>query len=107
MAIKRTTALMLLFAFVAAFSAGCASTSTGGGEVPDDPRLIHNELEEIRNDISNTEEWIKGSKSELQIEDSQDLRNEIRRLEMELYELRSREKALEERLLELEAAGIE
>ena len=100
----KTTALVLLFALFVALAVGCAATNSGGN-TSDDPRSIHNELEEIRSDINNTQEWLKGSKAELQIEDSQDLRNEIRRLEMDLYELRARERALEERLQELEAAG--
>lgn len=100
----KTTAVVVLFALFAVLAAGCAATNSSGN-VPDDPQSIRNELEEIRSDINNTQEWLKGSKAELQIEDSQDLRNEIRKLEMDLYELRARERALNERLQELGATG--
>jgi uncharacterized protein YhaN len=95
------------FAVVAVLAAvllsGCAGTRSQ--TLPDDPRLIRNEIEEIGLDMRNTEEMLKGSRAQLQIEDSQELRNEIRRLEMELYELESQKRALEERLAELEAGG--
>jgi septal ring factor EnvC (AmiA/AmiB activator) len=85
--------------------AGCAGTRTE--EFPNDPTIIRHELEEIANDIANTKEILKGSKAELQIEDSMDLRNQIRSLEMELYELESRKASLEQRLRELQAQGVE
>ncbi len=83
--------------------AGCAGT--GGGGISSDPRLINNELEEIETDIAIAEEMLKGSRAQLQIEDSTELRSQIRTLEMDLYELRARKAALGERLKELEAEG--
>jgi hypothetical protein len=71
----------------------------------DDPVLIERELLEISNDMQNTEEMIKGSRAQLQYEDSQDLRDSIRQLEMRLLGLESQKRALEERLTELETSG--
>lgn len=84
---------------------GCAGTRSQ--EFPNDPVIIRHQLEDINSDILNAKELLKGSKAELQIEDSQDLRNEIRSLEMELYQLESQKAALEQRLRELAAQGSE
>jgi septal ring factor EnvC (AmiA/AmiB activator) len=67
-----------------------------------DSGLIRKELVEIEMDMKNTEEMIKGSKAQLQMEDNQQLRDEIRSLEMNLIHLESQKRALEERLQELE-----
>ncbi len=107
---SRFIAFVLLAAFATALFAGCAVQSTGttGGEddgLPDDPRLIYNELEEIDMDIANREEEIMAHKVEQQMEDGAEIRDAIRRLEMELYNLEGRKAALEERLEELKAMG--
>jgi type IV pilus biogenesis protein CpaD/CtpE len=83
---------------------GCAGTGQGSN-IPDDPRMIRNELAEIENEIVNTEEMLKASRAELQIDDSMIIREEIREHEMNLIHLESRKKALEERLRELEPQG--
>jgi septal ring factor EnvC (AmiA/AmiB activator) len=81
--------------------AGCAGTQ-GGGDLPNDPQLIKKEISQIDQDIANTEEMLKGSRAELQIEDSQTLRDEIRSLDAKLAQLHSQKKALEQRLREIE-----
>lgn len=83
---------------------GCAGSGQGSS-VPDDPRMIRNELAEIENEIVNTEEMLKASRAELQIDDSAIIREDIREHEMNLIHLQSRKKALEERLRELGAQG--
>lgn len=94
--------LMLLLGVLGlVFATGCAGTMTE--ETTNDPELIHKEIIEIGVEMRNTEELIKGSKAQLQIDDSQDLRGEIRTLEMNLIHLESRKRALEERLAELAA----
>lgn len=100
----RAVPMVLLAVFALSLIAGCAGT-TGGREMSDDPVLIEKELLEISNDMENTEEMIKGSRAQLQYEDSQDLRDNIRQLEMRLLSLESQKRALEERLTELEASG--
>ncbi len=95
--------LLVLTAFVSLLAVGCAGTQAGG-DVPDDPALIRKELVEIDLDMKNTEEMIKGSKAQLQMDDNQQLRDEIRSLEMDLIHLESQKRALEERLQELETA---
>jgi len=106
---SRGVALVLLAAFTCALFAGCAAhtTTSGGGDdgLPDDPRLIYNELEEIEMDIANRQEELKAYKVEQQMEDGAAVRDAIRGLEMELYNLEGRKAALEERLAELKAAG--
>ncbi len=107
---SRLIALVLLAAFATALFAGCAVQSAGTTGVeddglPDDPRLIRNELEEINLDIANHEEALMAHKVEQQIEDGADIRDSIRELEMELYNLQGRKAALEERLAELKAMG--
>lgn len=94
--------LMLLLGVLGlVFAAGCAGTMSE--EISSDPELIRKEITEIDIEMRNTEELIKGSKAQLQIDDSQDLRGEIRTLEMNLIHLESRKRALEERLAELAA----
>jgi len=103
---RRVTAvvpLLLVVALGLPSLLGCAGTR--GEEIPDDPVMIQKELAEIEVDIANAEEMLKGSKAQLQIEDNQDLRNEIRSIEMDLYHLKARKRALEERLDELAAEG--
>ncbi len=94
--------LMLLLGILGlVLAAGCAGTMSE--ETTNDPELIYKELTEIDVDMRNTEELIKGSKAQLQIDDSLELRSEIRTLEMNLIHLDSRKRALEERLAELAA----
>jgi septal ring factor EnvC (AmiA/AmiB activator) len=90
-------ALSLLF--------GCAATKPA--DLPGDPKLIRDELSEIQSEIANTEEMLKGSRAQLQIDDSQDLRSEITTLEAQLGHLKARRTALEQRLKELAAAEKE
>lgn len=94
-------AMLIVMVLGLALAAGCAATRTD--ELPDDPDLIQKELVQIRMEIRNTEELIKGSKAQLQIDDNQELRSELRSLETELIHLESRQRALEERLAELAA----
>lgn len=101
---RQVVPIVLLAAFLFLLVAGCAGTKAGG-DMPDDPVLIRKELVDIQRDMSNTEEMIKGSKAQLQMDDSQQLRDEIRSLEMNLIHLESQKRALEERLVELEKAG--
>jgi len=101
---RRTVATCLLVAMLAVLILpGCAGTRTAHGENASDPLLIRHRIEDIDHEIANTEEYLKGSKAELQINDSQELRNQIRQYEMELYELRARKASLQEQLRELEA----
>ncbi|MBN2564982.1 MAG: hypothetical protein JXB46_04660 [Candidatus Eisenbacteria bacterium] len=81
---------------------GCAGTQavTTASENPD---LIRKEIVELDNDILNTEEMYKASLTELQMEESIDLRREVNRLWVELEHLKSQKAALEKRLAELEA----
>ena len=100
--IRFLCALMLALAALSMLI-GCAATKTE--DLPGDPKLIRDELSEIENEIANTEEMIKGNRAQLQVDDSQDLRNQTTALEAELGHLRGRRTALEQRLKELEAAG--
>jgi septal ring factor EnvC (AmiA/AmiB activator) len=102
---RRICSLCILAFGLAALSllAGCAATKPA--DLPGDPKLIRDELSEIQNEIANTEEMIKGNRAQLQVDDSQDLRNEITTLEAQLGQLKSRRTALEQRLRELGAAG--
>ena len=107
---SRLIALVLLAAFATALFAGCAvqaAGTTGGDDdgLPNDPRLIRNELEEIDMDIVNHQEELMAHKVEQQMEDGTAIRDAIRRLEMELYNLEGRKAALEERMEELKAMG--
>lgn len=101
----RVLQLVLVVAFCLPLIAGCAGTGGGGSdEVPRDPRILCDELREIRNDIDNAEELIKGTKAQLNMKEDPNLRAQLRSLEMELYHLRGRERALEEARVEM---GIE
>ncbi len=105
---SRFVGIVLIASFAAALFAGCA-VQTGGGDdgdhLPDDPRMIRNELAEIEMDIENRTEELKAYKVEQQMEDGAEIRTAIRQLEMELYNLEGRKAALEERLAELDATG--
>jgi hypothetical protein len=83
---------------------GCAGTGQGLA-IPDDPQLIRNEIAEIDNEITNTEEMLKAARAELQIDDSTIIREQIRGHETNLIHLESRKRALEERLAELAGQG--
>jgi hypothetical protein len=84
---------------------GCAGTAGSGSEgLANDPVLIKREISEIEVELVNAEEMYKAKLTELQMEESSDLRTEVNRLWIELEHLRSRKAALEERLVELEAA---
>ncbi len=102
---KRVLSICALLLGLAALSllVGCAATKTK--DMPGDPKLIRDELSEIQNEIANAEEMLKGSRAQLQVDDSQDLRNEITSLEARLGQLKSQRTALQQRLKELEAAG--
>jgi hypothetical protein len=82
---------------------GCAATKPQ--DLPGDPKLIRDELSEIQSEIANNEEMLKGSRAELQVDDSQELRGKIIAIEAELGHLKARRTALEQRLKELEATG--
>ncbi|MBM3307934.1 MAG: hypothetical protein FJY74_06385 [Candidatus Eisenbacteria bacterium] len=101
---RRTRSLcgLLLAIAVLSLQLGCAATKPE--DVPGDPKLIRDELARIDNDIANSEEMLKGSRAQLQVDDSQDLRNEIRVYEANIAKLKSRKAALQQRLRELEAA---
>jgi septal ring factor EnvC (AmiA/AmiB activator) len=102
---RRVCSICVLVLGLAALSLflGCAATKTA--DLPGDPKLIRDELSEIQNEIANAEEMLKGSRAQLQVDDSQDLRGEITSLEAKLGQLHSRRTALQQRLKELEAAG--
>lgn len=99
----RSLYVLVLALLAVSLLLGCAATKTK--DMPGDPKLIRDELSEIQNEIANTEEMLKGSRAQLQVDDSQDLRGEISALEAELGQLKSRRVALEQRLKELGAAG--
>ena len=101
----RTRSTLALVLALAAFSllVGCAATKPK--DMPGDPKLIRDEIAQITSEIANTEEMLKGSRAQLQVDDSQDLRDQIRTYEAEIAQLRSRRTALEERLRELGAQG--
>jgi len=80
---------------------GCAATKPQ--DMPGDPKLIRAEIAQIASEIGNLEEMLKGSRAQLQVDDSQDLRDGIRQYEAEIAQLKSRRTALEQRLRELEA----
>jgi hypothetical protein len=95
--------LALLALSVLMLIVGCAATKPQ--DLPGDPKLIRDELSEIQSEIANNEEMLKGSRAELQVDDSQELRGKIIAIEAELGHLKARRTALEQRLKELEAAG--
>jgi hypothetical protein len=102
-AAARALQCALVVAFCLPLIAGCAGAGGGGRseQIPTDPTILCDELSEIRNDIGNVEELIKGTKAEMNMKEDPNLRSQLRSLEMELYHLRSRESALEERRIEL------
>ncbi|MFH1501532.1 MAG: hypothetical protein ABIG03_00660 [Candidatus Eisenbacteria bacterium] len=100
---NRALPVVVLAALALALVSGCAGTRSNGG-LPSDPNLIQREIVEISQDMQNTEEMIKGSKAQLQVEDNQALRDDLRTLEMRLIHLESQKRALEERLAEIEAS---
>lgn len=104
---RRIRSLCALVLALAALSVllGCAATKPQ--DTPGDPKLIRDELSEIQNEIANAEEMLKGSRAQLQVDDSQDLRGEISVLEAQLGHLKARRTALQQRLKELAAAGKE
>lgn len=104
--IRGTVAASLLVAILTVLILpGCAGTGRTYEGDTSDPMLIRHRLEDVEHKIANTEEYLKGSKAELQINDSQELRSQIRQYEMELYELQARKASLEEQLREIEAAS--
>ena len=102
---KRTMALVFVSLIGLVLFAGCAVQDSGTDEFSDDPKLIQDELEEIAMDLENVLEMLVANKVEQQMEDGTEIRKTIRDLEMEIYQLRSQEAALKERIAELEAAG--
>jgi septal ring factor EnvC (AmiA/AmiB activator) len=81
---------------------GCAGTKAVT-KASENPEMIRKEIDEIDNDIRNAEEMYKANLTQLQMEESVDLRREVNRLWVELEHLRSQKAALEKRLAELEA----
>ncbi|MCD4690796.1 hypothetical protein K8S17_04975 [bacterium] len=104
---SRVMGFVLLALFALMLFAGCAVQSTGAGdnEMSDNPKLLLDELDEIDMDIANVSEELKAYKVQQQMEDGTEIRDVIRRLEMELYNLDARKAALKERVAELKAAG--
>ena len=98
----RAVVATMLVALACLTVAGCAGTR-GTQQMSDDPVMIQKEIVELDREISNTEEMLKSSKTQLQMEDSQQLRDDIRSLEMSLIHLESQKRALEERLAEIRA----
>ncbi len=103
---KRSVVALVLVSLVGlVLLAGCAAKTGGDGEFPDDPKLLQNELERVTMDLENVEEMLVANKVEQQMEDGDAIRQIIRELEMDLYNLRGQKAAIEERLAELKAAG--
>ena len=100
---RRAVAAFAILLTVLPLALACGCAGTRSEEVSNDPVLIRKEIAQLEMEISNTGELIKGTKAEIQVEDSQNLREELRALEMELIYLESRKRALEERLAELAA----
>jgi hypothetical protein len=100
--VQATALLLLLVSACVLLLQGCAGTGQTL-TVPDDPVLIRNEIADITNEITNTEEMLKASRAEIQIDDSSIIREQIREHEMNLIHLQSRKRALQERLAEIEA----
>lgn len=96
-----SVAVFLLAAICIVAAVGCAGTV--GSETTNSPELIWKEIEDIDNDILNTEEMYKASLTALQMDEDTDTRREVNRLWIELEHLRSRKTALQERLDELQA----
>ncbi len=102
---KRIMAFVFVSLMGLVLFAGCAAQNSGTDELSDDPKLIQDELEEIAMDLENVLEMLVANKVEQQMEDGTEIRKTIRDLEMKIYQLRSQESALKERIAELEAAG--
>ena len=100
---RRAVASMAILLSVLPLALSCGCAGTRSEEVSSDPVLIGKEIVQLDMDIANTRELIKGTKAEIQVEDSQTLREQLRSLETELIYLESRKRALEERLAELES----
>lgn len=96
-----TVAVFLLAAVCIMMMSGCAGTRSS--DVPNDPDLIRRDISDLAQDIRNTEEMYKAGLTELQMEETADLRREVNRLWIELEHLRSQKMALEQRLEEIEA----
>ena len=94
-------ALLLLSVVLTLAVSGCAGT--GGQNVPDNPKLITDEIADIELEILNVEEMYKSRLTQLQMEENTDLRREVNSLWTELEYLRSRKTALEMKLRELES----
>jgi hypothetical protein len=92
-------AVLLIAASMIAVS-GCAATSRKSADMPSSPELMAKEIADIRADIVNAEEMYKAKLTELQMEDSIELRREVNELSVELEYLRARKVALEEALAE-------
>ncbi len=95
-----TVAAFLLAAVCIIAAGGCAGSR--GSEVPNDPDLIRRDISDLDQDILNAEEMYKASLTQLQMEETSDLRREVNVLWIELEHLRSQKAALEERLKEIE-----
>lgn len=96
-----TVAVFLLAAVCIIATSGCAGTK--GSEAPNDPDLLRRDISDLEQDILNAEEMYKAGLTELQMEETSDLRREVNRLWIELEHLRSQKAALEQRLEEIEA----
>jgi len=102
--VGRVAALLLVAVCIVAVF-GCAGMGTKSGDLPSSPDLIVKEIEELEGDILNAEEMYKAKLTQLQMEDSTDLRREVNELSVELEYLRARKTALEEALAEHESGG--
>ena len=98
-------AALLLVAVCIVAIAGCAGMGRKTDELPSSPDLIVKEIEEISMDIVNAEEMYKAKLTQLQMEESIDLRREVNELSVELEYLRARKAALEEALAQHESGG--
>jgi uncharacterized protein YhaN len=96
-----TVAVFLLAAVCIIATSGCAGTT--GSETTNDPNLIRRDISDLTQDILNTEEMYKAQLTELQMDESADMRRAVNRLWIEMEHLRSQRSALEERLAEMEA----
>lgn len=96
-----TVAVFLLAAVCIIATSGCAGGT--GSAIVNDPTLIQRDIEDLEQDILNAEEMYKAGLTELQMEETSDLRREVNSLWIELEHLRSQKAALEQRLEELEA----
>jgi hypothetical protein len=102
---RRIVAFVFVSLMGLAMFAGCAAQTAGTDGFPDNPKLLQDELEEVTMDLENVQEMLVANRVEQQMEDGDEIRKTIRGLEMDLYNLRGRKSALEERIAELKAAG--